>query len=496
MALLRRNKADAPRVLRKDRTGADPFVVGALTLGVILVLCYFGFTKDNPAVSHFQFKAVFPTANSLSVDSAVRIAGVNIGHVVGVEGQEGTNNAVVTMEVKDSGLPIHKDATLKIRPRILLEGNFFVDVEPGTPGAPTISDGDTIPASQTSAPVQIDQLFTALQKDTRKSLQITLKELGAAFEDEPTAEQDADQPVYTKGKTAAQALNSAVTHGGPALRDAAIVQTALLGERRDDLTGLIRAVARIGEELGPRERQVEELLVNFNTTMAAFADESGSLEQAVAELGPTVRAAYEGLGELNDSLPAIREFSEALIPGVQQTQPTIDAVTPWIRQVKPFVSQSELGGLLDDLVPATASLALASSRGIPSIKSGDLLAKCARDVILPAGDRVMPDGNFSTGKPNYQEFWYAMVGLTGEGSSFDGNGHFVRAQAGGGVFPVTLKGAGVDGGTLYGNALGKPLGTKPAWPSKAPAQKLDAACYKQPIPDFAATPTGPSDAAG
>jgi virulence factor Mce-like protein len=495
MALLRRNKADAPRVLRKDRTGADPFVVGAVTLGVILVLCYFGFTKDNPAVSHFQFKAVFPTANNLSVDSAVRIAGVNIGHVVKVEGQEGTNNAVVTMEVKDSGLPIHKDATLKVRPRILLEGNFFVDVEPGTPGAPTISDGDTIPASQTSAPVQIDQLFTALQKDTRKSLQVTLKELGAAFVDKPTAEQDADQPIYTKGKTAAQALNSAVTHGGPALRDAAIVQTALLGERRDDLTGLIRAVARIGDELGPREREVEDLLVNFNTTMAAFADESPSLTQAVAELGPTVVAAYEGLGRINESLPAIREFSEALIPGVQQTQPTINAVTPWLRQVQPFVSQSELGGLLDNLVPATASLALATSRGIPSIKQGDLLAKCASQVILPSGDRVMPDGDFSTGKPNYQEFWYAMVGLTGEGSNFDGNGQFVRAQAGGGVYPVQLKGAGVDGGTLYGNGLGKPLGTKPAWTTKAPAVKLDAACYKQPIPDFAATPTGPSDAA-
>jgi virulence factor Mce-like protein len=496
MALLRRNKADAPRVLRKDRTGASAFAVGAVTLGVILVLCYFGFTKDNPLTQHFQFKAVFPTANNLSVKSPVRIAGVNIGHVVKVEGQDGTNNAVVTMEVKDSGLPIHKDATLKVRPRILLEGNFFVDIEPGSPASPTISDGDTIPAAQTAAPVQIDQLFTGLQKDTRKSLQIALKELGAAFEDKPTAERDADQPSYTKGKTAAQALNSAVTNGGPALRDAAIVQTSLLGLKPDDLTDLIRAVGRIGDELGPRERQVQELVVNFNTTMAAFASESPALQESIAELGPTVRTAYESLGELNDSLPAIREFSRAIIPGVQQTQPTIDAVTPWIRQVQPFISQQELGGLLDDLVPATASLALATSRGVPSIQSGDLFSKCIRDVIIPAGDKVMPDGDFSTGKPNYQEFWYAMVGLTGEGSNFDGNGQFVRAQTGGGSYPVTLKGATVDGGTLYGNSLGKPLGTKPAWTTKAPAVNLKADCYKQPVPDFAATPTGPSDAAG
>ena len=30
MAILRRNTADAPRVLRKDRTGMDPVKVGAI----------------------------------------------------------------------------------------------------------------------------------------------------------------------------------------------------------------------------------------------------------------------------------------------------------------------------------------------------------------------------------------------------------------------------------------------------------------------------------
>jgi hypothetical protein len=42
--------------------------------------------------------------------------------------------AVVEMEIKEKGLPIHKDARLKIRSRIFLEGNFFVDMSPGSPG--------------------------------------------------------------------------------------------------------------------------------------------------------------------------------------------------------------------------------------------------------------------------------------------------------------------------------------------------------------------------
>ena len=57
----------------------DPVKVGALVIGLVLVLCYFGFTKDNPFSRGFRFKAVFPSANSITPKSPVRIAGVNIG---------------------------------------------------------------------------------------------------------------------------------------------------------------------------------------------------------------------------------------------------------------------------------------------------------------------------------------------------------------------------------------------------------------------------------
>ena len=163
----RKPKSERPTVLRKDRTGRNPIVVALIAILVIGLIVYFGFAKDNPFNSPFQFQAVFSSANSIRLSSPVRIAGVNVGKVVKVEGQEGTNNAIVTMEMENEGLPIHKDAELKIRPRIFLEGNFFVDVKPGTPEAPTIAEGDTIPASQTAIPVQLDELLTSLQQSTR-----------------------------------------------------------------------------------------------------------------------------------------------------------------------------------------------------------------------------------------------------------------------------------------------------------------------------------------
>jgi len=159
--------------------------------------------------------------------------------------------------------------------------------------------------------------------------------------------------------------------------------------------------------------------------------------------------------------------------------------------------------LLDDLQPATASLAKATAESIPLLEQGGLLARCFWNQpkgqqprgIIPAGLAKLPDGKFSTGKPNYQEFWYAVSGQAGEGQNLDGNGRYIRAQAGGGANLV-----GLTGGTLtnkqplFGNLTGTPQGTKPAWPgAKLPPQKLNEPCYKQAIPDFANTPVGPPD---
>src|SRR5215218_11239153 len=140
--------------------GLTPFRAGLLAVVVIVIAVYFAFLGVNPFSSPFELKAVFANAQNVGKRSPVRIAGVEVGKVTRVERADDDSQAsVVTMELKDDALPIHEDATLKIRPRIFLEGNFFVDLRPGTPGAPELDSGDTITVTQTSTPVQLDQVL-------------------------------------------------------------------------------------------------------------------------------------------------------------------------------------------------------------------------------------------------------------------------------------------------------------------------------------------------
>jgi phospholipid/cholesterol/gamma-HCH transport system substrate-binding protein len=489
-------RGNQKRTLRKDRSGVDPFAVGAIVLLVIIIITYFGFTKHIPFTHGFRLNAVFESANSIRTNSPVRIAGVNVGKVTGVERYKNTNAAEVQMEITDNGLPIHRDATMKIRPRIFLEGNFFVDLKPGTPEAPKLEDNDSpIPMTQTATPVQLDQVLTALQSNARDDLQTVLESYGGALQLKPTAALDATQDPDVQGKTAAQALNKNFTYAAPALLGVSQVNQALLGTQPRDLSKLILGLQRTTEGLGRNEEQLKDLITVFNRTLAAFASRSSDLQATIRLLGPTLQNANTAFDALNAAFPPTRAFALELIPGVEQTPATIDASYPWIAQVRKLVGPDELGGLVQQLRPATADLAAVTDATLSLLPKTDLVNRCVSNVILPAGDIKIQDGPNTTGLENYKEFWNTLVALAGEGQNFDGNGMYVRFQPGGGSDTISLGPSSGSGDTLFGNAVARPLGTRPKYPGRRPPYKPDAPCYQQPIPDLngPAAEIGPPD---
>ena len=452
--------------------------VGLMAVLVIAVVAFFGFTKDIPFTHGYLLKAQFQSANSIRPNSPVRIAGVDVGKVKKIEPLQGSNSAVLVMELKKSALPIHVDATAKIRPRIFLEGNFFVDLKPGTPQSPQMHSGDTLKISQTATPVQLDQVLTSLQSDSREDLTQVLDGINTALN------------TKQNGVTAAQSFNKAYDDIPAAERSTAQVFEALLGtEPGRDVSRLIRGTARTAEALDTNESQLRGLITNLNTTMAAFASESGNLSASIRELAPTLRNANAALSSLNAAFPPTRAFAKEILPGVRETPATIDAAFPWIAQTRKLVSKQELGGLAEELSPATADLARLIDQAEQLLPQTDLASRCVRDIVLPTGDVVIKD-EFTTGVENYKEFFYALVGLSGEGENTDGNGMYVRFQVGGGSQTVSLGSKSSNTGELFGNNVQVPLGNRPADPGKRPPYKPDYPCYKNKLPDL----NGPASA--
>jgi virulence factor Mce-like protein len=463
------------------RKPTSPVTIGLIATAVIVVILYLGFTKDIPFTTPYEVNAVFQSANSIRPGSPVRIAGVNVGKVKEIKPQEGGDGAVVVLQIDDKGLPLHTDATAKIRPRIFLEGNFFVDLTSGSPSAPELEDGDTLKVTQTATPVQLDEVLTTLQSNSREDLKDLLDQLNVALNSKPTAAQDRDLPPISRGQTAAESFNDAYDDIPAAERSTAEVLDAFLGvEPGRDLSRLIDGTARTTGALIRDETALKSLITNFNATMAAFGSESTNLRRSIRELPTTLAAANRAFSSLNAAFPPTRKFALDFIPGVEETPATIDAALPWIAQARPLMGPNELGGLAQQLSPASADLARVTDAAIQLLPQTNLASLCATRVVLPTGDVVIRD-EFTSGVENYKEFFYTLVGLAGEGQNFDGNGMYVRFQTGGGSQTVSL-GSGSD--ALYGNNIAVPLGNRPAWPGKRPPYKPNATCYKQTRPNL------------
>ncbi len=463
--------------------GPGPTAVGIFVVLLIVFGFYMAFAKQLPFTgAGYELNATFQNAANIRTGSPVRIAGVNVGEVKSVN-REGDNSRV-TFTVSSSGQPIHNDAFVKIRPRIFLEGNFFLDVDPGSPSKPDLPSSGTIPVSHTATAVQLDEVLTALQSPQRQDLRELLAGFGTALGARPTAAQDLTQDPDVQGLTGGEALNKTFDYGPAAAKNTAIVNQAFLGTQPHDLSGLLRGTSRFTGALASHERQLQDLLTNFNTTTGALADESSNLSSTVRLLAPTLTTARSSLVHLNDTLPFLRTFAIELRPGIAELPATIRAADPWLAQTKPLLSKGELGGIAHLLRKGTPGLAGATGAGLKALPSLTKTSNCAANVLIPTGNQVINDA-FSTGEPNYREAFYGFVDLAGENQNFDANGPYVRFQSGGG--PVKVRINNPPGNALANFLTGftiKPLqGTQPVLGPK-PAINHKVACESQAVPDL------------
>jgi phospholipid/cholesterol/gamma-HCH transport system substrate-binding protein len=450
------------------------WAIGLIAIVLVLFSLYLGFTKKIPFTSEgYQVKAVFQNAQSLRVNSPVRIAGVNVGEVSKiehlVEDGEGQEAAVVTMNIKDAGRPIREDATMQLRPRLFLEGNLFVDATPGSPGAPELDSGDVIPVSQTSISVQLDQVLTSLQAPVRENLQILLREFGNALDKHGGAE----------------GFRESFRTSPAAFGATAQVNEALLGTEPGDLAGLVVNFDRFVRALDQNEEQLKDLVTNLRTFSGSFAAEDEALEAAIVELPGLLTEGRSALLHLSQSLPPLRGFARDALPGVRGAPETLDRAIPMVRQLRALASKPELRGLVADLRPTVPQLALLARQTIPFFEETRALSSCFSNVIVPWGDDQVEDPNHPATGQVYEETGYGLVGISGESRSGDGNGQTIRVAGGGGPNTVAFEPPGGVLGDAFGTTLLPLLGARPTIESSAKTPfRPDVACETQEPPNL------------
>lgn len=458
-------------------------MIAVIFIVVFTVGPYLAFTKHIPFTGYgYTLNATFSNGVNISTNSPVRIAGVDVGKVIEV-GRDG-DNTEVTFTVEGKGRPIHDDAFAQIRPRIFLEGNFFIDLDPGSPSAPELDSDATIPVSRTSTSVQLDEILTALQSPVRADLSRLLGSFGTALTHKPTAAEDATQLPEVKGKTGAEGINGAFLYGGPAGRYSAQVTNAFLGTSSGDLSRLVAGAGRTFGALARREADLQGLIVNFDIFTGALAAQSANLSTTVQRLAPTLKVGRKALVSLNRSLPPLRAWAIEFRPAVAELPALIAAGKPWIAQARPLLSGKEAGGIARLLREATPGLAGSAQAGKAiTLPQTNRISLCTSKVFVPTGNQTIDD-RFSTG-PNYREFFYYLTNFAGVTQNFDGNGPYLRVQPGGGEALVKQENPSGNLSTDkqdWAHVVAPPMGVQPQLGGRPP-KKPNVRCSTQPVPD-------------
>ncbi len=428
-----------------EAKGIPNWALGLVLVVVIGFGAFLAYTKELPWSSKHEVSAVFGSSQALRAKSPVRIAGVNVGKVTSVEQVDvdepadaataAHQAAKVTMALNEEALPLHEDATFKVRPRLFLEGNYFIDLSPGSPSAPEAEEGHTFGLEQTAYSTQLDQILTTLQADVRAHLQTLLDQFGNSL-------------IQYDG---ADGLRELYRAAPVAYRYGALVNEAALGTERHDLSGLIRGLGRVLRGLGRDQQALGNLVTNLRVVSGSFAARDADLGRAIELLPDFLEVGEPAFRELNRALPALRAFAIEALPGTRTSPETLRAALPMLQQLRGLMSPAELRGLVARLRPTVPKLAQLAARNRKFFQQTRALSSCFNEVVIPWShstvEPVDPLDQYplEPGGRTFETTGYGLAGSASESRSGDANGQHLRVLGGSGSNLVRIPaGAGRD----------------------------------------------------
>jgi virulence factor Mce-like protein len=459
-----------------------PLLIAVLVIASAGAVTYYAFNQGLPFVHRFTLYAVVQNSYNVRGGDPVRIDGVDVGQVQSVS-PDGRQSRIA-FDLDGSALPVHRDATVRIRDRLFLEGSYYLQLDPGTPEAPTLGDQATIPASHTSGPVQFYQFLSVFTGPVRQSFASSLEAFNRGF---------GPPPGRPESQSGAAGLKQFATQLAPLLKDTAVFSRALRGTGPFDVERLLRSTRSVAGTLAANSAQLAGLVDGLDRTSTALAFSDGALAQTIRGLDQTLVATPPTLRAVQSSLPGVERLARALGPSLLQAPPILDRLTAIVRRVAAALAPVQRSSLIESLRATFKQLPNILTQVASAFPIGYELTNCFITHIIPILVQQVPDGSLSSGGTVLQDFTHFLPGLAGATGSFDGNGPYTRFLLGAGNNTLS--------GSFHGGVVSTPPpgggsieGARPHWFGDLQPKDFrpDLACATQKLPSLATT-TAPSD---
>ena len=365
----------------------SPILIGAVTVLVTVVAVFMSYNANEglPFVPTYDIDARVPDAQGLVKGNDVRIGGKRVGVVTEITAEETGRSPIATLNLKldKTAEPIHDSARVTVRPRSPL-GLKYLEVKPVETGKP-LPPGGTLPITAARKAVDLDQVLTAFDAPTRRSLQLGVAGLGTGF-----AGRGAD-------------FNAALETFPPLLRDARSV-AANVADPRTRLAGFVRGAGSVAAELAPVAPRLGSLVRGSSITADTLASVAPDLQRVLEGLPPTEENATRTLAVARPVLRDARVLVHEIRPGTRVLAPAARRLHAAIQTGIPVLRRAlALTDRLDDSLTALDELASDPA----TVSALDRLLTALR-ISLPVLRHVVPSQTVC----NYIGLWTRNVSST------------------------------------------------------------------------------------
>jgi phospholipid/cholesterol/gamma-HCH transport system substrate-binding protein len=299
-----------------------------------------------PVRSTYDISAQLTAADGVvpGLGQPVNVAGVQVGSIAAAHVASGL--AVVTLQLNRGQVPhVYADADVTLAPVTPL-GDVEIDLSPGAPPAAALAPGATVPVSQSTSPVVLEDLMSNLDGDTRSWLGSLIASLGQG-----TAGQGPD-------------IRSVLTTLGPSADQVRQIAGAL-ATRRTDLAHLVHDLAIVTRS-ATEDHALPQLVLAGDQTLHALASQATALGRATTLLPGSLQSLDSTLADLKGFSDQLTPTLTRLLPAITRLPDTLAAVRPFAastaralqQRITPFVVKA--APLVSVLGPATAHLATAT----------------------------------------------------------------------------------------------------------------------------------------
>jgi phospholipid/cholesterol/gamma-HCH transport system substrate-binding protein len=412
----------------------------AISCFLLIMFLWIAFGGPVPLkAKSYRITAYFPEATQLAAESDIRIGGVSVGKVKEVklappdQRIEGYDTTEAVLEIRPEFAPISEDARAILRQKTLL-GETYVELTSGTePNAESepvslgaaagVSDAEAedieaieedgeLEVTATRNATQIDEIFNALDPETRVAFQ----------------EWQQSAAVAVEGRSLD--LNDSFGNIGPFITDASNI-LEILKSQKEPLRGLVRDTGTVFGAISESDDQLQGAITGSEATFGGLADANDALAESFqilptfqresrltlnrldefqADTRPLIQELLPVANDISPTLDSVRELSPNLESLFRNLDPLIDASEDGLPALERFLGDEGLRPVLDALDPFLANLN-------PALRYLAAYRKSAADFLTGPGAALSGSLEPRPGQPAARHYLKQLAYLSAEALS-------------------------------------------------------------------------------